>query len=574
MVNSGGPTRVPDARAVEGGGVPGALRTALHALVRGARAHRLQPGGLELLRVTDAARTAWLCGMQEALAGTPVVVIGVAPAGLWYGEIPVLDGAERDVADTLHAAGVRGLAVFAGVGEDELLQLARILLTAWPPPGQGDADLEAALWGLEMPHVHVERVVSETGGDAELRTPGRLRGAGTGGERTAEGAVVVGTLTDEASAELRRLRDTAAPEPASLMNVKAAGAAIPPELAAEAASVRSGADLTPGAVGGTLIACLARETDPDRVPVQVHALLGYVLDLLGGPTPPSAPLHKLLEHLDPELDLDAPLREEIRLAAQALARPPLRDRLLRVLADAGENDLRGELFSLFSLVSEEEAVRALAEALPRWAARVLADAVLVRETVSGAISADAIRSRLGGAGTGELLMALAMAARSDDPKLIEPVFAHADHADPAVREAVLFALRKQRAPRVRDLVKRRLEDPAEPVRVEALRYCVAYRDAEVAPKLEARLAAAADLGDAEARALCLALARLARDRAEGALIDLATGRRAASSPSVPKYALHALKAVGTTRARAAIQQVAATVPALADDAKRLLEEGA
>src|SRR4051812_42102266 len=109
METSGGPPNVPDARAVAGGGALGAVRTALAALVRGARSQRLLPGGLDGMRLSAASRGAWISGWAEALAEVPVIVLGVGPTALQLGDISVLDGADQDIAETLYAAGARGI---------------------------------------------------------------------------------------------------------------------------------------------------------------------------------------------------------------------------------------------------------------------------------------------------------------------------------------------------------------------------------------------------------------------------------------------------------------------------------
>ena len=566
---------MPDAKAVAGGGVLGAVRGALHGLVKGARSHRVPPGGLETPRVSDAARAAWLNGIAEALSEMPVVVLGVSGGAIYLGDIPVLDGAERDVAETLHAAGARGMVLFAGISEDELLLLARILLTAWQPSGHGEVDLEMALWGQELPHVHFELVGSADGPEAENRAPGRLRRSraeSAPDEETSEHDIM---LSEAALAELRSLRDTAPPEPATLVNVQIAGPLpLPPELVAESAAVQAAADLDPAQVATVLHACLAAENSGERAVLHASAMLHYALGILGGPVSPSPFLHHLLGFLDPELNPDHPHREAVRTALQAMFSDPHRERLLRVLADAPEEALRGELFSLFSLIHDERVVHGLAENVPRWVARVLADSLLLRETADGSSVAEPVRRRLQAPGIGSTLLALAMAARSDDARLIEPVLQHRDHADPVVREAVLYALRKQRSARVRDVVRRRLDDPAEVVRVEALRYCVAYRDTEMGPRIESRLLdpALGGHGESEIRALCLSYARLMRERAERPLLDIALGTRRGHHPVLPGLALQALRVVGTPGARTGIERVANEVPALSAQARALLEE--
>lgn len=569
------PAKVPEARAVAAGGALGAVRAALSALVEGARAQRLPPGSLDGLRLGADARAAWLGGWAEALGEVPVIVLGVAPTALQLGDISLIEAPDQDVAETLHAAGARAIVLFTGVSEDELLLLARMLLTSWPAPGQGELDLETAQWGLDLPHVYFDLIgPGEGGAESEIRVPGRLR-AEVGDPGASQDGGVQGELLDAALlAELRALREAAAPPDAASFSNPTAPHPVPIELAAEAAAVRTGGDLHPAAVSDLLLQCIHAEPGPERTPLFTNAAVSYALGLLGGPVSPGPVVHGLLELLDPDLTPDAPLREGVRGAIEGIARSPHRERLLRVLAEAGEDELRGELFSIFSFVASDEAVASLAEALPRWAGRILADALLVRVSEAGPSIPDGIRGRLKMSGVGSILVALAMAARVDDTRLLDPVLAHADHPDAGVREAVLFALRKQRSNRVREFARARLGDAAAGVRIEALRYCVAYRDVEAGPWLEGRLSdpALAEVDEAEVRAVCIGAGRLLREHAEVALLEIGIGRRRAPHPSLPRYAMHGLKAIGTARARSALETIAADVPKLRAEALALLAQ--
>lgn len=560
---------VPDALAVAGGAALGAVRGALRALIDGARGARLEPDGPEALHLLDASRAAWLGGIAEALREVPVLVLGVAPNALTLGEIPVLDGGAKDVPETLHRAGVRGVLVFAGATEEELGALARVLLTRWRAADHGEADLGTALWGLDLAHVHVERAAPDAGGpDRDGRTPRRLRALPEGLESAPEGGIQVGTLPEELATELRALRDTALPEPASLLQVHPTGPS--PDLAAQARVADAGA-VEPAALAEAVAAALYFEADPARAGAIALGVVRYALAILGDGAGPL--LHALLDHLDPELSAETPSRASVARALRAVAEPPLQERLAHAVADMDDATARGELFSLFSLVGDEEVVERLARSLPAPVCRVLADAVLAREMGEPAAATERIRARLSGTALPVVLLGLAMASRSDEPRLIDAVLAHAESQDALVREAALYALRRQRSQRVRDLMRRRLDDAAEPVRLEALRYCVAWRDPEVAQKLDARVLdpALAGRGEAEVRALCIAFGRLQKEGAVVTLSDLARGRRRAAHPALPRFALHGLRAAGTPRAKQALQQVATEVPDLADEARRLLE---
>jgi hypothetical protein len=570
----GDPTHLPDARAVAGGGALGAAKTALSALVRGARGHRLAPGTLDELRLSSAARAAWVSGCLEALEDVPVLVLGVARSAIHLGEIAILDGADADVAGTLHAAGAQAIVLSSGVTEDELMELARLLLTRWPAigaAGPGEPDLETAHWGLDLPHVHIELAGGGPGPvHHESRTPGRFRAEVDDPTSAPPEGVQTGMLDPALLAELDALRADAAasvPEPA-----KPQPRGVPIELAAEAASVRSGGDLQPEAVAELLFSCIEADAGADQAGLLARWALGFALSLLGGPVSPGPVTHGLLLLLDPALSPDEAHRGAVRAAMDALATDPWRERLSRVVSDADEDEVRGDLFSVFSLVEGTDAVASLTEAIPHWATRILADAVLLREGDAGVDAIERARARLRSAGGGPVRLALAMAARLEDARLTDPVLAHADDPDPAIREAVLLALRKQRSSRVREVARRRLSDPVTAVRLEALRYCVAYRDPEAIPLVEARLSGpeVADLDETEVRALCLALGRLSAERAEALLADLATGRRRGSHPSLARFSLHGLKVAGTAKARAAIEEAAAGNARLQSEAQALL----
>lgn len=556
-----------DTRVVGDGGAFSAVQRAFRSLLDGARGRRLSPNGPEGLRLPDAARAAWLGGLAEALAEVPLLTLGIAPGAISFGDTPVSDGPTgRVVADGLYAAGARGLMIFAGAPDDELLQLARILLTAWPAAMEGE--LEAAVWGLDLAWVHLELIgAAEAGVEADLRPPGRLRVSPESLDRAPEGGVQVGTLDDEALAALRRLRDSAPPEPAALLTVSPTPGRVPAELVAQAGAAQAG-ELDPAALAGVVAGLLQGARSPEDATRAALFALRYALGLLGGPDSPGPLLHALLAFVDPDLNPDHPQREAVGAAVQALSQPALRDRLVRAVADAPETALRGELFSLFSLLANEDAVRDLSEHLPRAAARILGDALLVREQDAGAI-VEMVRRRLAGPALPTVLLGLAMASRCDDARLAEPVLAQSEHPEAAVREAVLYALRRQRNPRVRELMRKRLDDPSPEVRVEALRNCVAWRDPEVAKTLAARLQdpAVGERPEVELRALCLAFGKLQKERAVPLLVELAEGR--AGSGVLPRYALLGLRAVGTSRARDALQDLAVRVPGLMDEARSL-----
>jgi alkylhydroperoxidase/carboxymuconolactone decarboxylase family protein YurZ len=283
-------------------------------------------------------------------------------------------------------------------------------------------------------------------------------------------------------------------------------------------------------------------------------------------------LHRAAELLDPELSPNLPHRELVRDAGSILAQDPLRARLGRFLHGAEARQMSGLCFSLFSLLPGEDDAIALADALPLWAVRVLADTVLLRASAEPLAAIDVVKRFCHNPAKGSILLGLAMAARQADPRHVETALAHASSEADEIREAVLVALRAQQTPRVRELVRRALADIAEPVRLEAMRYCVAYKDTEAATILERRILGPTfvDATPVEVRATSIAYARLGAERAETLLAELATGRRDPTNPELPRLALHGLRAAHTPRARGSLERVAHTMPALAEEAQSLL----
>ncbi len=536
----------PSAR--EPGSAAAAIRAAFEALVTGARRLDIPPGSFDAPRLADGHRSAWIEGLRVALAELPVVVVTVGAQTLYFGELPVLD---HLLAERAHAAGVRGIVLSAGASDDDLLWLARTLLTDWPETAALDGGLERAVWGAPSEFVHVELASRAASLESEHRGPGRLRSTVDAGPDEATGEEDFELLPPEARDYLHAVR--AGPAAADAPRPPAA---VDPELAAEARVLATEGDFVAEVVAAAAAAALS-EAGEDRRARAVEALLGFVVDVLGQGASLSPVLHALLE-----------VHGGV-VTAEGLARPPLADRLVAVAPDLRENDVKGELFSMFAMLPERAAGE-LAPLLPPWVTRILADACLATRH-EGASTFEDLRQRMQSAIAGEILLGLAMAARSDDPRLIEPVLLHVDHAAPHVRVAALYALRRQRSPRVRDLVRRHIEDVDEAVRMEALRYCVAYREADALPLIEARLTepVVASWSDGELRAWCIAHARIGRQ--ETFLVELATGRKRAGHPNLPRLALAGIRVVGP-RARAALELVAQEAPRLRADITALLAE--
>lgn len=521
------------------------------------------------MRLPPSVREPWTGGLTEALARVPAFTIEISPSGFTLGDTPVLDPAERELAERLYRAGARAITLVAGVPEGELVTLAALLLTEWGRDG-GPAALAGAVWGAELSHVFLDLSPIATPGSP---SPGWVdaidRLARPPEEPTARGA-----LSPDALRELRSLRDTLPPEPASFVDVFPTAGALPPEIIADAARVRGGLDIDAAELGRALLAAML--ATPAAAATVARELLCAAIDLLGSPLDPSPLLHAALEASDPELTPAEATRTAARAAFSELTRDPLRGALVAALPPTETPELRAQLFSLLSLPLPDDRVLSLAPLLPPWAIQILADTELLRESDTGDSRGERVRARLTAQHPGVLSLGLAMAARVDDPRLVDSILPLAAHASPEVRLGALIALRQQTGARLSILVLQRLADPAAAVRVEALRYGVAHRVADVLPWIEARLQEP-DLSVAqepELRALCVAFGHLGRDRAEGPLSDLALGRRRVGHAALGRLALHGLRAINTPSARAALQHIAAEVPRLRAEAEALLAAGA
>lgn len=573
MFTLGAAGRAPDRLQAPGRDAGAAVRAAFDALTRAARHARPAPRTLAPLRLPPADRDAWVSGLVEALAKLPAFTVTVSPSGLTLGDAALLDAADRALAEGLYGAGARAITLFAGVSEAELVALLALLLTEWA--GESAAvDLAGAAWSAELTHVHLD--LSPIGA-LGATPPGRLPAIELL-ERPPEEPTRRGALGPEGLHELRLLRDTLPPEPASFVDVFPTAGTLPPELLADAARVRNGLDLDSAELGRALVAAMLAPSPSGAAghagPV-ARELLAAAVDLLGGPLDASPLLHHALEATDRELTPDDAARAAALAAVGELTRDPLRRALVAALPATETPELRAQLFSLLSLPLADDGVLALSPLLPAWAIQVVADTELLREADLGPARTERVRARLNATQPGVVALGLAMAARIDDPRLLDVILPLGTHTSADVRVGVLVALRQQTGARVRELVASRLADPAAAVRVEALRYAVVHRVAEVLPWIEARLLEPdlSSLLEPELRALCVAFGRLGRERAEGPLTDLALGRRRVGHPALGRLALHGLRAINAPSARAALQHVAAEVPRLRQEAESLLAGG-
>ncbi len=557
------------------------VRESFAALLKDAKAERMYLG--TDLGEGQSARTrfraAFLVGMRDALQEMPVVLIDVTPDGLLLGEHVIVAATERrgDFTEVLFSEGLRALSVEAGVSDDELLTMAALLVTPWQNHGPGVADLATSAWDSDFSHVHFEVVDSLSDRDNEElgESPIVRELLGLVAELNARaderGDAEIARLRQDELAVFLRLKDHVefdeSGEQAEELLIESD---LTPALVAELNACRADEDMARADVAGLLTALLGVVTTPDAARTVGEALFSYVVNAVLVEGAGSGLAQRTAELLDADLTPHLPHRDMLRDAAAILATEPTRSRLGRLAATSQPQQASGLLFTLFLLLPGEDEAISLAEALPAWAVRVLADTVLLRAAPEPLVATDVPRRFLARTERGALVLGLAMAARQNDPRLIEPVLAHASHIADDVREGVLVAIRHQQTPKIREFVRGFLADVAEPVRLEALRSCVAYRDLDVLPVIEGRLLGPGPVSDTELRALCISYGRIGGTHALSLLVQVADGTRPVQRSALPRLALHGIKALGTESARSALARIGHVVPTLADEVRQLL----
>lgn len=556
-------------------GAAALVRAALQALVKEARRARLY--GTPSAEASSRFTTMYLSGIDQALAESPVLALDVAADAIRLGEVVVLAASERrgDVVDNLYAEGLRGITIELGVSDTELMLLGQLLLTPWAEAHAEQRTLDELVWESDFHHIFfelLERLGDDEGDELGGDSPLVKSIAGLVAELNRDAGDESSRIRQDEFVVMRRLQEELGAE---LVGTGAATrgteTTVSPMLARAVAAANDGQDLDDIDVVGLLGATVSHGADDAAETMVATALFHYVIGALEANTEVgSSVLARLREAMDPDSARHAEFRLALRRVSGALGEPPLSERVLG-LTEAGESrELAGVLFTLFGAIEGELARIALAGSLPGWAVRVLADAWLM--DAPPADPAWQVRRLLADGSFGAIRLGLALAARVDNVGLVEPILPLTGHVDGRVREAALVALRRHQTPRLRSIVHERLGDPEEAVRLEALRYVVAYRDVEMAHRIEQRLTTAspADASDAEMRALAIAVGRLLRDRGETHLIPVALGARPTAHPAAARSALHGLRAIGSASARSAIARIGAEVPELRATADELL----
>jgi hypothetical protein len=515
----------PTAGPPPGGAPSPTLQGALGAVSWFARKAPRSPASIAAFHLPAEVRTAWLVGVRGALNEVPVLAVAVTAGGLSAATGLEL-GADSPIPGRLVDVGVSRITIWRGATDRELGALAAMLCTRWAPGDERSFDTE--VWAAGFENVVFER--SRAREQRAYTPPARL-------SFVQEDA----HLSEEAVRVLHELRETAAPAPGALIEVHATTRALPAELAADVATVVDGMDLPPAALGAALLA----------LGVPVSLVVAASCELFAAGREVGALFHAYVD--------DGVTFEGLEEAGFA-------QRLADVLPAEETQTARAGLFSLLHLLNPAVSCAALADTLPRWGLIVLADVLLAREIQVGATRS--VGERLRATTIGELRIGLAMASRLDDPRTTERVLALVDHGSPAIREAALLSLRQQTNPRVHQRVIKALDDASPAVRVEALRYAVAHRLGTAVPWLEHAVAEGlTGKEESEIRAMCVALGKLGRERAEPTLLGLVRRRSPAS-----RFALHGLRAAGGMNMRASLELAAAEDPSLRAEVDALLAE--
>ena len=510
------------------------------------------------------------------------MILSVSPAGIQLGDFVVLEATDSrgDIVESLFSAGLRRFYIEVGAADDELSAMGRLLVTPWGAMGDDHEDLTGAVWRADFAHVYfdvmdalADRENEEVGDSPIVR---ELAGLVSELNAQAKGG------DDHANARLRQdelavflgLRDhvefrTVGKEEARIR----LETNFSSQLADEVRALREDRDMASADVVGLLATCINAAAEPERAQLIGEAWFTFVVNAALAQRGSSALILRTAELLDVDLSPHLAHRDIVRFAAGMLAKEPTQGRLVRLFSTIEEKEVTGLAFTLFMLLPGEAEAVTLAGVLPAWATRVLADTLLLRGAPEPAAALDLVFRFLAHSERGGVLLGLMMATRHADPRLIEPLLGHVCAATEEVRESALVALRQHQTPRIRESIRAALSDSSERVRVEALRYCVAYRDVGAIPSLETRIDSA-EVGaatDAEIRALCIAIGRIQGSQALPLLTSLAHGARPAHHPQLPRFALHGMRAVNSDAARAAMIRAAHVVPALSDEVDALMQ---
>lgn len=556
-------------------------------LIRGAM-NRLSAlrEGLRTENATAVTTTAGAFATQVAEAlERGRVVLEIHPDHLSFDGNDVLGG--DLVAEALlngwEQEGLVAVTIEPSTPEPELRELGLLLGRDWRGRSTDEEDLEAVVWKGDFDNVHFRFVGRSVITEADVETPSveeigvrLVHQLGLAGLDDATVRADVGALLEQLSvAEL-------GPAPQGLAELRDH---VSNRVAtAQLARMERDADVTLDTVARCLLETVrgARTTEAARS--TTRHLARHVQSQLqrGEPERAIALLRRLLVLTTPDLFPQYRFKAVVSAELRTLWRAEGQQAMLHGIAAHGDPAAwKGPLFTLGEIAQAEDLLD-----LCTFGAQVqaslrqpLADALLLLADRSGTT----LRQLLHDANETALPVILLATRRRPDPTLVEPLLARVGSASPQVREAVLLALRDHQSPRIKQVMRDGLADPAKPVRLEALRYLTVYRDKEGGEAALRRLEGARSgprLEDEELRGLGIAVAIILRDDGVKALSKLAdaaysaaakeqeAGRRGQAS-DVVTGALHGLRAAGAP-GRAALEAVGRTHPALRGEIRAIL----
>ena len=500
------------------------------------------------------------------------VTLEVDERGFTVDGVEVLGGdlVAKVLLDGLQAEGLSRVHILPGAPADEVTQLARLLARDWRQRSSTEDDLELRAWQARFQHVHLElrgRSVHELadveGVSAEAMVRRLLRRLGLdwlegdGGALEGEVAALM--------AELRAIPDGEdAPDPDTDLRARTA------EGAAAFASMDA-AQLDTAALGVLVFETMRGLWDPAEVLRFAERLADRALEWLaaGDVDAASVLLRRAAllgeEDLFPGWNGGPALREGLASLFSERAAAVIEGQARRAGADAAWHRF---LFSWAQFATPGAlgtllAVGARLEDLGQRQA--IADGLTLLADAGGA----GLRELLSTTPDDRLPVVLLALRRRADATLVEPILARERSPAPAVREAVLIALRDHQSPRIKQVVRAALGDADRAVRLEALRYVSVYRDAEAAGLTLDTLRAGGPPGadEAELRAWAIAAALTGREPALPALEALAT--EVTRRPELARASLHGLRAAGGA-GRATLDHLGRSHPELRAELRGLL----
>lgn len=512
--------------------------------------------------------------LQEALTGQLAVVLELRPESIQYAHKDVLghDLISRQLAQGLHGTGLRSLQVDPGVSEAELRRLADLLSTDWSHHGAFDLDFEATVWRLGFRSVHF---------DVEARSlTGREELSALPDEEVVRQLVMrLGyelvqdhgeALNREVGAVLRALRrfpaDDEEPQPAADLSKAERG-----EIRKELDAIHADTDAPPERIGMVAFECLRNDPGGIGAADTARRLVRHIQGLMaaGNPLAAGELLRRPMMLVSGPPFSDWPHQDVVESELRTLLGSHGREAIGRGVRNPGTppEDWAGLLFTLSQLASPREL-----RALFAWSS-VLEERVQLQAVADGLLLLVerynlSLKQLLGEVHAEDTAVVLLALSRRPDATLVEPILARLQASEDVVREAALVALRQHQSPRIKELIRKAVEDPALPVRLEALRYLTVFRDQAAGPGLLHRLCTLSDPGEGELKALAMAAGHILREQAVSELQDIAVGERTTKSEGAAEAALWGLRAAGQT-GRQALDAIGRRRPELRDAVRRV-----